>query len=143
MKNTLFKLAAGIVGIYHTLLGLAGLLLPIEMFLRLSSLVLGVSPEAGPQFEMIAKFTSAYLLAFGVVALLLCWKPERNKVLVVPVLILLGTRLINKIVFFGFIGETFAVSTPRGLFAVASLAILFLVIALTIPKEQQDGVTHR
>ncbi|MEM6885847.1 MAG: hypothetical protein AAF571_12530, partial [Verrucomicrobiota bacterium] len=126
-----------IVGIYHSLLGLAGLLLPTQMLSQVSKWILGVSPEVTPQFHMIAKFSAAYLLVFGLMALILCKDPVKYRVLAIPVLILFGIRLLNKLIFFTAIGSSFGISAGRNVFAVICVALLFGAILLTLPKKQE------
>jgi len=134
VKITLFKCLTGIAAVYHLALGLAGLLLPIDAFTGISELILGLRPEVDPQFELTAKFAAAYVLAFGVMLSLLCLNPRKYRLLAIPTLTLFGVRLINKLMFFGTIGESFDVPVARSVFAVASIAVLFFGILLTMPK---------
>lgn len=137
MKMTLFKVFVGIAGLYHVFLGLCGLLMPIEMFADISGLILGLRPEIGPQFQMATKFASTYVLVFGVLLLVLFKDPIKYRLLAMPVLTLFGVRLINKLVFFGSIGQAFDVSFARNLFAVAIVAVFFFGILLTLPKAER------
>lgn len=137
MKMTLFKAFAGVAGLYHILLGLCGLLMPLEMFANVSQLVLGLRPEVDPQFQMAAKFASTYVLVFGVMLLILFKDPLKYRVLAVPVLTLFGVRLLNKLVFFGAIGESFEVPFGRNVFAVVCVAVFFFGILLTLPKAER------
>jgi hypothetical protein len=138
MKTTLFKAFTGIAGLYHILLGLCGLLLPIETFASVSELILGLRPEVDPQFQLAAKFASTYILAFGILLLVLFKDPIRYRILAIPVLTLFGVRLINKLVFFGTIGEYFDVPVARNAFAVACVALFFFGILLTLPKAERS-----
>lgn len=137
MKMTLFKVFVGVAGLYHVLLGLSGLLMPIEMFADVSGLILGLRPQVDPQFHMAAKFAATYVLAFGVLLLVLFKDPVKYRLLAVPVLTLFGVRLINKLVFFGSISQAFDVPFARNLFAVAIVAVFFFGILLTLPKAEQ------
>lgn len=137
MKIQFFRLITGIAAIYHTLLGLAGLLLPIKAFTELSGYVLGVSPDLNAQFELIVKFSSAYVLAFGIMLLLLAWNPVKNRTLIVPALVLFGVRLVNKIVFFGLIGTSFKLDPARNIFGILIISFFFCAILFTMPKEKR------
>ncbi|TVP77231.1 MAG: hypothetical protein EA353_10740 [Puniceicoccaceae bacterium] len=137
MKIKLFKVFVGIAGVYHVLLGLSALLLPMESFANVSGLILGLRPEVDPSFQMAAKFAASYVIAFGIVLLILFKDPIKYRILVIPVLALFGVRLINKLVFFGTISETFDVPFARSLFAVACIAVFFFGILLTLPKKER------
>ena len=63
--------------------------------------------------------------------------PEALRVLVLPVLALFGIRLANKLVFMTTIEETFGISRGRSLFAIASLALIFVVMAWSRPTGDE------
>jgi len=140
MKLQLFRILTGVVALYHIVLGLAGLLLPVDAFADVSGFILGLRPEVDAQFELTAKFAAAYALAFGALAGCLCLHPVRLRMLALPVLVLFGVRLINKLVFFGTIASSFDVPFARNLFATLSVAVLFFGILLTLPKAK-DATT--
>ncbi len=137
MKLMLFKTLTGIAGLYHIVLGFSALLLPIETFANISKLILGLQPEVDLQFQLATKFASAYVLTFGVLLLILFKEPIKYRVLAIPVLLLFGIRLINKLVYFGTVGQSFDVSAPRNIVAVAFVAIFFFGILLTLPKRDR------
>lgn len=141
MRTQLFKLFAGIAGVYHILLGLAGLLLPMETLGGVIGFMLGVQVVPDPQLFFTAKFSAAYILAFGVMLILLTANPVKNRALVIPVLILFGVRLVNKVLFFGPIAEALEVSTGRNLFGIAVILIFFLGILLTLPQRESTPNT--
>ena len=135
MKTILFRLTAGIAGVYHLLLGAAFLVLPAEKLSGTAKGFLGVGIEFDAKLAMVGKFASAYILAFGVMLMLLCWKPVKLRALVIPVLLLFGVRLVNKLVFLTSIEGTFGVDRGRSLFAIASLALIFAVMAWARPAS--------
>lgn len=137
MKANIFKLFTGIAGIYHLFLGLSGLLLPTELFVNVSGFVLGIRPEVNEKFQLITKFTSAYVLVFGILLFILAVNPIKYRVLAIPALCLFGVRLINKLVFFGVIGELLGVSTGRNIFATICVFFFFIVILLCLPKAEE------
>ena len=135
VKTILFRLTAGIAGVYHLLLGAAFLVLPAEKLSGTAKGFLGVGIEFDAKLAMVGKFASAYILAFGVMLMLLCWKPVKLRALVIPVLLLFGVRLVNKLVFLTSIEGTFGVDRGRSLFAIASLALIFAVMAWARPAS--------
>lgn len=137
MKPTWFRLTTGIAAVYHLVLGAALLVLPASALGGITRVFLGTELEIDARMEMVGKFSAAYLLAFGVMLALLCLKPRPLRVLVLPALALFGIRLANKLVFVTTIEETFGVSRGRSLFAIASLALIFVVMAWSRPTGDE------
>ncbi len=135
MKENLFKLSVGVAGVYHLLIGAVGILFPAELLVKVSGFILGVSPEVNEQFPLIAKFASVYVLAFGILLIILFLNPVKYRILAIPVLTLFGIRLINKILFFGTIGASFGIPFGRNLFGTLCVFFFFTTILLTLPKK--------
>jgi len=138
MKGLLFRVTTGIAAAYHLLLGAALLFLPAWAMNGTARVFLGVGIEFDARLLMIGRFSSAYILAFGVMLALLCWKPAKLGALVVPALVLFGIRLANKLVYLTGIEETFGVDRGRSVFALVSLAVIFGVMAWTRPANEQS-----
>lgn len=134
MKSFLFRATTGIAGVYHLILGAALWLLPPGTLEGVAKVFLGVGVEADDRITLIARFSSAYILAFGVMLALLCLNPVRHRALAIPALTLFGIRIINKLVLLGSIEQAFQVSRGRSVFAVATLAVIFSIIAATLPS---------
>lgn len=138
MKITIFRSFTGVIGVYHVLLGLAALLLPTQTFINISGWILGLRPQADAQFQLIASFSAAYIISFGIMMLLLTANPVKFRILAIPALTLFGIRFINKVVLFNTIGDQFNVSPGRNIFATACIAVLFFGILFTLPKEHDQ-----
>lgn len=138
MKAILFRTTTGIAGVYHLILGAALWLLPPEAMEGVAKVFLGVGVEADDRTTLIARFSSAYILAFGVMLVLLCLHPVRFRALAIPALTLFGIRLINKLVLLGSIEQAFQVSRGRSVFAVVTLALIFGLIAATLPPRGES-----
>jgi hypothetical protein len=141
MKETLFRLTTGIAAVYHLLLGAAFLVLPAGAISGMARVFLGVAIEFDAKLSMVGKFASAYILAFGIMLGLLCWKPVKLRALVIPALVLFGIRLANKMVFLTTIEENFGVDRGRSVFALASLAVIFGVMAWARPMSGESKRT--
>ncbi|MFK5923702.1 MAG: hypothetical protein QM496_16105 [Verrucomicrobiota bacterium] len=135
MRIRLFKVATVIAGGYHTLLGLAGLLFPLDVIVKVVAMVFGIVLEVGSQLSLILKFTSVYLLVFGVMLLVLSSNPVRYRGLAIPALILFGTRFVNRLVLFAALTAA-GMPVIRNVVGTAQILILFLVIAFCLPKKQ-------
>lgn len=130
-----FKILASIVGIYHIILGISALVLPVGVMSSMIELFLGFSPSITDQFTLVSKFTGVYVLAFGLVALLLAGDPEKHALFITPVLLLFAIRLVNKVVLFNEIGAELDVPTARNVLAVAFVAVFFAGLLWTAPRD--------
>ena len=137
MKSTIFRVTTGVAGAYHLILGLALCLLPAGSLNGAARLFLGVGLDIDPQLAMAARFSSAYILVFGIMLILLCREPRRLRVLVVPALVLFGIRLINKLVWMGTLEESLGVSRGRGMLGIGMLAAIFGLILFTMPRGRE------
>ena len=135
MKPTWFRITTGLAAVYHLVLGGALLAMPAGALGGITRVFLGTELEVDARLAMIGKFSAAYLLAFGVMLALLCLKPQRLRALVIPALVLFGIRLANKLVFMTTIEEAFDISRGRSLFAIASLALIFGLMAWSRPTD--------
>lgn len=136
MKNTLFKAATGIAGLYHILLAAIGLLFPIEIAAKAFTVALGISIKVTPELTFIAKFISVYMLAFGIMLLILAHNPIKYRAFTWPVLALFGARFLNRVIFFGLLSTTFGMTLSRNIIGSVLILIFFLGIWMTMPKEQ-------
>jgi hypothetical protein len=135
VKQKLFRLTTGIAALYHLVLGAALLVLPEGAMGRTAALFLGMELEFDPRLLLIGRFVAAYILAFGVMLALLCWRPVKLRALLAPALVLFGIRLMNKLLFLTTIEQTFGVTRGRSVFAMISLALIFGVMAWTRPSS--------
>lgn len=132
-KRGIFRVLASVVGIYHLILGVAALVLPVGLMSSTVELVLGFSPSVDEQFVLVSKFTGVYVLAFGIVVLLVARDAERYALFITPVLLLFAIRLVNKVVFFNDIGAQLDVPPGRNVLAVAFVALFFFGMLFTAP----------
>lgn len=138
MKGFIFRITTAIAAIYHLVLGGALLAMPADAMSGITRVFLGTELEVDRVLSMVGKFASAYILAFGIMLALLCLKPARLRVLVIPALVLFGIRLANKLVFLTTIEETFGVTRGRSVFALVCLAVIFGVMAWSRPVGDES-----
>jgi hypothetical protein len=100
MKTSHFRFLMVIAGVYHVFLAVVGLFLPAEVVVKILKISLGVVLNQDHQFDLVVRFSSAYLLAFGSMLLLLARDPIKHRVLAIPALILFGARIINRVILF-------------------------------------------
>ena len=136
MKNNIFKIVTGIAGVYHVLLAAIGLLFPIEITSKAFTFALGVNIAATPQLEFIGKFVAVYMLAFGIILLILAFNPAKYRALTFAGLAVFGIRFINRVFFFGMLSTTFGMTASRNLIGSGLIFLFFIVMLLTMPKKQ-------
>ena len=137
MKDRIFKIVTGIVGIYNVALGGLALMLPIENVISLVEAMKGYSLEATSQLPLILKFTSAYLLAFGAMMLLLSSNPQKYRLFALPALVLFGTSFLNNILLLDEI-TPYRSGNITGV-TLTLILFFFLSILFTMPKKQPES----
>ena len=131
MKNNIFKLVTGIAGAYHVLLAAIALLFPIEVTSKAFTLALGVNITATPQLEFIGKFVGVYMLAFGLMLLILSYNPVKYRSFAYPALALFGIRFLNRIFFFSALTSTLGMTASRNLIGSVLIFLFFIGICKT------------
>lgn len=134
MKLNIFRSVAGIAAAYHVFLGAAGILCPAETIEQVIASAFGVTLEVGPPLDLVIKFASVYVLAFGVMLLLLASNPTKYRALAIPALLLFGLRFVNRVLFFSAVGDA-GVTNSRNLIGVGLILFFFVAILVTLPKK--------
>jgi hypothetical protein len=135
MKTKFFRIISGVAGIYHVVLAGVGLILPIETTAKVVSLAFGVVFEINSHIELLLKFTSTYMLAFGIMLLILSSDPIKYRNLAIPTLTLFGIRLINRVLFFSLLLSA-GMSETRNIIGTTLILFFFVALLLTMPKKQ-------
>ena len=138
MKTQAFRAVAGVIAIYHILLGLAGLVLPTGRVTEVIDLAFGVTLELGDALGLVARFTSVYVLVFGLMMLLVCLRPKKYRAFVWIALVLFGVRLANRIVHFAALNEMGMAST-RNIVGTALIGFFFAALLWALPKRDTDS----
>ncbi len=141
MKNRIFTIATGIAGAYHLLIAAAGFLCPVDTVVKVVDVAFGVVLEVGPQLALILKFVSVYMLAFGVMLLVLSSNPIKYRAFAMPALVLFGLRLINRILFFSMLTSA-GMSVSRNVIGTGLIFIFFTAILFSLPKKKYEGQEH-
>ncbi len=134
MKNSIFRIVAGSAAAYHILLAAAGLLCPADTIEKVVAVAFGVALEVGPQLGLIIKFVSAYLLAFGVMLLLLSLNPVKYRALALPALVLFGLRFVNRLVLFSALTSA-GMTVSRNVTGTGFILFYFVAILVWFRKK--------
>ncbi|MFZ2150233.1 MAG: hypothetical protein WAV15_03700 [Minisyncoccia bacterium] len=136
-----FKFLAGFISAYHFILALIGIFGSSNLITRVINSVYGVFPEINNQFLYLAKFISAYMIVFSIAMALLAWKPVQYRNLVWLPITLFGIRIIQRLVFFDLINETFQTTAARNLQVIIPIAVLLVALLYFRPREYSTATS--
>jgi hypothetical protein len=139
MKQNLFKAVTAIAGIYHIALALVGLFLSAEMAGHVSRLALGVVLKPDSQLLLVTRFTAAYMLAFGIMLLVVAMNPRKYRIFALAAVALFGIRFLNRVFLFNLISTTFEMSSTRNVIGTAVIFIFLALIFITMPKKTESA----
>lgn len=136
-KNGLaiFRALAWFAGIYHVLLGLAGTFLSADFIADVVSKVYGVNANIDAQFLASARFASSYLLAFGVMMVLVAMKPREYRLFVVPAVVMFATRVFDRLAYFDVLQDAFGITMTQNLQTVVPVALIALGLFFFRPQK--------
>lgn len=140
MKNSKkvlwFKILAWYVGIYHTILGLVGILASQKFVTSLATKIYSFNDTVfSPQFIVIARFAGAYMLALGVMAMMMGSKPQKYKGLVIPIVIMIGARIYTRLFNFSDINSAFGLGWNDNIIYLIVIALIAIGLLSLRPKE--------
>lgn len=133
----IFRFLAGFAGVYHCILGLLGTFASAEFIAKTVSTVYGVAPRVDLQFLSSARFASAYLLAFGVMMLLVAWKPREHHMFVWAAVVLFAIRVFDRLVYFNVLQDAYGITMAQNLRVLIPVAIILVGLIVFRPKTQQ------
>lgn len=137
MKRNIFKAATAVAGVYHIILAVIGLLFSAEMTTKASQIALGVVLKVDPQMMFVAKFAAAYMLAFGIMLLVLAYNPVKYRLLAVPAAALFAVRFLNRVFLFNAVSSTLGMSWTRNFVGSAVIFLFFALIFFTRPTASE------
>ncbi|MDP3741401.1 MAG: hypothetical protein Q8R08_03705 [bacterium] len=131
-----FQVLAMIVGIYHSLLGLIGLLAPANFVVAVASKVYGLTIVAGAQFIVTARFASAYMLALGIMAIFMARKPREYAVFIWPIVIMIAARILTRLFYAEDIYRAFGAGWAENIRMIAVVALIAIGLLSLRPKNE-------
>ncbi len=137
MKTKIYKITTGIAGGYHVLIAAAGLLLPPHLMAKVAEMAFGITFEMDPQLSVLAKFTSVYMLAFGVALIFLSRNPIKYRAFTWPALILFAIRFVTRVFFFSTLA-TAGMPASRNISGAVLILGFFLALLITMPKSDSE-----
>lgn len=137
MRRRIFSIVTGIAGAYHILLAAAGFMLPPDTVAKVIDVAFGVPLDINAELTLAVRFSSVYMLAFGVMLLILALNPVRYRVFAIPALILFGLRFINRLLYFNDITSS-GMPVSRNVTGTVLIFLFFAGILLFLPRKQVE-----
>lgn len=134
-KTMWFKVLSWWVGIYHTILGLVGLLASSDAVANVASKTYHLSIPSTVQFVVTARFASAYMLALGIMAMMMARRPKEYGVFIWPIVIMIIFRIYTRLAHAGDIMAAFGGSTSNNLITVAIITLIGIGLLSLRPKN--------
>jgi hypothetical protein len=135
-KEAALRILLVLVAIAHLGLGLSANLAPPELLGRIASASYGALIEVTPQSHHLVRMVGAFMIGVGLMALMASSDPRRHRAIIVGIAVILGLRVLQRLVFFGEVVEAFDMSPVR----IWSQAAFFLAVAgallASLPKRQ-------
>jgi len=133
-RHTGIKLLAGFMGLYHILMGIVGIVSGSWAAWGAHTLW-HATVTVDPQFTYLAKFLGAYVVAFGVMLLLIAKDPVRYGALVYPAVIVAVLRIGERLVFAGELKSAFGIGMDRTIGTIIVVGALNIALLVLKPRE--------
>ena len=130
-----FKVIAWIVGIYHAILGLIGLFGTPAMIQQVIGWTYRLNPTLDPSFLLLVHFAGSYMLALGVMMILVAVSPKRYGVFIWPAVIMFATRLLDNLIDFSSIQTTFGANATDVLITVILIIFFGTTLIVLRPRD--------
>jgi hypothetical protein len=139
-RHTGIKILAAFMGVYHILMGALGIASG-SLAAWGAHALWHANVTVDPQFTYLAKFLGAYVIAFGVMMLLIAKDPVRYGALVYPAVAVAIIRIAERLVFAGELKSAFGIGMDRTIGTIIVVGGLNLALLLLKPRE--SGVSDR
>jgi len=133
-RHTGIKILAGFMGVYHILMGVLGIASG-SLAAWGAHALWHASVTVDPQFTYLAKFLGAYVVAFGIMMLLIAKDPVRYGALVYPAVAVAIIRIGERLVFAGELKAAFGIGMDRTIGTIIVVGGLNLALLLLKPRE--------
>lgn len=133
---TVFKIALACVAIAHLIIGLVAILPGIPKT-TLAEVFYKASIVANPQIDHIVQMFGAYMLTVGILAFFALKDPVKNAAITNGVIILLGIRVLQRILFAQEAGDIFGI--PSGWYWTQTISFAVIAVALFCLKPKSEA----
>jgi hypothetical protein len=133
-RHTGIKVLAAFMGVYHILMGAIGIASG-SMAAWGARVLWHANVMVDPQFTYLAKFLGAYVVAFGIMMLLIAKDPVRYGALVYPAVAVAIIRIGERLVFAGELKAAFGIGMDRTIGTIIVVGGLNLALLLLKPRE--------
>ncbi len=132
---TLFRAIAWFVAIYHAILGLIGIFGSPGVLSQVIAWTYRLHPKLDPQFLLLVRFTGSYLLALGIMMMMVARNPREYSVFIWPTVAMFATRLIDITMNFSGIQTAFGAGPIDVLITVGLIVFFGGTLIVFKPRE--------
>jgi len=134
--QTIFKIVLAGAGIAHFIIGLIAVIPGIPKT-TLAEIFYKASIVANPQMDHIVQMFGAYMLTIGILAFFAIKDPIKNAAIINGVIILLGIRVAQRVLFAGEAWDIFRI--PAGWYWTQTIFFAAIAIALFYLKPKVEA----
>lgn len=109
----ILRYLSGYIAIYHLALGVLGIFASSQLLQKLIELFYGPTLNIDDTLFYVAKFISAYFVAFGGMMLFVALNPVKYRQFIAVAVAFFAVRLGELLYFYNFIGENFRIPDNR------------------------------
>ncbi len=128
------KYLAGFMGIYHLAMGIFGTL-SATWAAKVGGILFGAQVALTPQFAYLSKYLSAYVIAFGLMMLLVAKDPVRYGKLIYVAIALIVIRVLQRFIFADQLQAAFGIGVDRSFINALIVALLALGLYHFRPRQ--------
>lgn len=125
------------VSLSHLAMGLS-LLGPRSVLEQVASLY-GATVSWSPQFEYILRPIGAFMIGLGIAGCAAALDPRRYRVVVVGFIVVLGLRVVQRIMYAGTIESAFGIASTRNVLNASLFGVLALLLLALLVMSARAG----
>lgn len=138
-KTTALRILLALVGLAHLILGLIACVAPPEILTKAVVLSYGAAIEVTPQLRHVVSILGVFMIGVGIMACLACRDPLRSSGIIIGIIVILGLRVIQRVLLTQEITQAFNVSAARLWMQAAFFLIVAVGLFVLRPRPASSG----
>ena len=140
-RNMALRLVLVLVGLAHLALGLIANLAPPDTLVRVGSGFYGASIELTPQVHHLTRIVGAFMIGVSVMAFLASLNPQRNKAVILGIVVVLLLRVAQRVVLASEITTAFGIASARIWIQAAFFLLTAIALIVLWPRSPGRSTT--
>jgi hypothetical protein len=128
-KYTPGRALAALIGAYHVIVGLV-IMFSGQLAIQLAKSIGGMTIIGSPELGIVGEILACYILAFGLMMVLVAWNPVKNRALISVGLVLFVLRVFQRLYFGPKVMAVFQVAPSPYWSEAAVVALLGILLGL-------------